>query len=118
MPNGPRGAATWRVWGQELVLAQPAPRTGGWRLEHLTHRTVPADDGTALDLQAGDEDLVIAQALAIALERRAIADGKQWGGRGPVHPLAAAARSARMDADRLFWERLRRVRGDVLENRG
>ena len=104
-PNGPSSDATWRVWGQELVLAQPAPRTGGWRLEHLTHRTVPEDDTAAIDLQAGDEDLIIAQTLAIALERRAIADGKSWSGRGPVHPLAAAARTARMDADRLFWER-------------
>jgi len=114
VPNGPRGDATWRVWGQELVLAQPAPRTGGWRLEHLTHRIMPTDDATALDLQAGDEDLVIVQAVAIALERRAIADGKAWTGRGPVHPLAAEARSARLEADRLFWERLRRARGDVL----
>jgi len=43
--------------------------------------------------------------VAISLERRAIADGTSWSGRRPVHPLAAAARSARMDADRLFWER-------------
>ncbi len=110
-PNGQTGDATWRVWGQELLLARPAPRTGGWRIEHLAHRAEPSDDATALDIQPGDEDLLIAQAIAIALERRAVADGKHWGGRGPIHPLAAAARSARMDADRLFWERLRRVRG-------
>jgi hypothetical protein len=118
VPNGPPGDATWRVWGQELVLAHPAPRSGGWRIEHLTHRTPPADDTTPLDMQAGDDDLLIAQTIAIALERRAIADGKQWTGRGPVHPLAAAARSAQMDADRLFWERLRRARGGYLEERG
>ena len=47
-------------------------------------------------------DLPIAQMIAVALERRAIADGKQWTWRGPVHPLAATARSAQMDADRLF----------------
>jgi hypothetical protein len=66
---------------------------------------MPADDTAPLDLHAGDEDLIIAQILAIALERRAIADGTSWSGRGPVHPLAAEARSARMDADRLFSER-------------
>ena len=108
-PNGQGGDATWRVWGQELLLARPAPRTGSWRIEHLTHRSEPVDDATALDIQPGDEDLLIAQTIAIALERRAIADGTAWSGRGPVHPLAAAARSARMDADRLFWERLRRA---------
>ena len=46
--------------------------------------------------------------VAILLERRAIADDTSWSGRGPVHPLAAAC-SARMDAARLFWERLRRA---------
>ncbi len=59
-------------------------------------------------------DLPIAQMIAVALERRAIADGKQWTWRGPVHPLAATARSAQVDADRLLWERPRRVRGGAL----
>jgi len=60
-------------------------------------------------MQAGDEDLLIAQ--TIALERRAIGDGMQWSTRGPVHPLVAA-RSAQMDADRPFWDQLRRVWGE------
>lgn len=107
----PRAEATWRAWGEDLVLTRPVPRDGTWRIEHLAHRVEPTDDVTPLDMQPGDDDLLIAVAVAVALERRAIADGKIAAGKGPVHPLAAAARSARMDADRLFWERLRRARG-------
>ena len=124
-PNGgdPRAERTARR--RHLTRLGPGAGAGptrtahrGWRIEHLTHRTMPADDTAPLDLHAGDEDLIIAQILAIALERRAIADGTSWSGRGPVHPLAAEARSARMDADRLFWERLRRARGGYVEDKG
>ena len=114
--NGPStGVSTWRAWGTELLLAAPAPRTGLWRIEHLAHRTDPSDDVTPLDIQPDDEDLLIAQTVAIALERRAIADGKRYTGRGGVHPLAAAARSARIDADRLFFERIRKPRGSFFD---
>lgn len=113
--SAPRPEATWRAWGDDLVLARAVPRDGTWRIEHLTHRVEPGDDVTPLDMQPGDDDLLITVAVAVALERRAIADGKLSSGKGPVHPLAAAARSARMDADRLFWERLRRVRGGFVD---
>jgi hypothetical protein len=110
-PNGPGGdAAVWRAWGTTIILDSAAPRSGFWRIEHLAHRTVPVNDTDHLDLQPDDEDLIIALALAIALDRRAIADGKRYTGKSGVHPLAAAARTARIDADRLVWERLRHVR--------
>ncbi|HYH11616.1 MAG TPA: hypothetical protein VD789_04595 [Thermomicrobiales bacterium] len=116
VPNAPAtGNSTWRAWGTELLLASPAPRTGLWRIEHLAHRTEPADDITPLDIQPDDEDLLIAQTVAIALERRAITDGKRYTGKGGTHPLAAAARSARIDADRLFFERIRKPRGSFFE---
>lgn len=113
VPNAPStGQPTWRAWGTELLLSAPAPRSGLWRVEHLAHRTEPTDDDVSLDIQPDDEDLLIAQTVAIALERRAIVDGKRTTGRGGgTHPLAAAARSARIDADRLFFERIRRPRG-------
>ena len=115
-PNAPSsGLSTWRAWGTELLLAAPAPRSGLWRIEHLAHRTDPSDDVVPLDIQPDDEDLLIAQTVAIALERRAIADGKRYTGKGGVHPLAAAARSARIDADRLFFERIRKPRGSFFD---
>jgi hypothetical protein len=100
----------WRAWGDALFLDTPAPRSGFWRAEHLTNRVVPTNDVDPIDIQPGDEDLIIALALAIALDRRAIADGKRYTGKSGVHPLAAAARTARIDADRLVWERLRHIR--------
>jgi hypothetical protein len=117
VPNAPStGTATWRAWGTELLLAAPAPRTGLWRVEHLAHRAEPTDDTAPLDIQPDDEDLLVAQTVAIALERRAIVDGKRSTGRGGVHPLAAAARSARIDADRLFFERIRKPRGSFFQH--
>jgi hypothetical protein len=110
----PRPEASWRAWGQDLVLTRAVPRDGTWRIEHLAHRIEPEDDTTPLDMQPGDDDLLIAVAVAAALERRAITDGKMSAGKGPMHPLAAAARSAQLEADRLFWERLRRARGGVV----
>jgi hypothetical protein len=116
VPNAPStGASTWRAWGTELLLATPASQSGLWRIEHLAHRTEPNDDLTPMDIQPDDEDLLIAQTVAISLERRAISDGKRFTGRGGVHPLAAAARSARIDADRLFFERIRKPRGSFFE---
>jgi len=116
VPNGPStGVSTWRAWGTELLLAAPALRTGLWRIEHMAHRADPSDDVSPLDIQPDDEDLLIAQTVAIALERRAIADGKRYTGRAGVHPLAAAARSARIDADRLFFERIRKPRGSYFD---
>ena len=116
-PNAPStGTATWRAWGTELLLAAPAPRTGLWRIEHLAHRTEPTEDTAPLDIQPDDEDLLVAQTVAIALERRAIVDGKRYTGRGGVQPLAAAARSARIDADRLFFERIRKPRGSFFQH--
>ncbi len=116
-PNAPStGTATWRAWGTELLLAAPAPRTGLWRVEHLAHRAEPTEDTAPLDIQPDDEDLLVAQTVAIALERRAIVDGKRYTGRGGVHPLAAAARSARIDADRLFFERIRKPRGSFFQH--
>jgi len=111
VPAGPEGGdMTWRTWGTTILLDTAAPRSGYWRIEHLAPRDTPANDTDALDIQPGDEDLIVALALAIALDRRAIADGKRFTGRAGMHPLATAARTARIDADRLVWERMRQIR--------
>ena len=100
----------WRAWADELLLDTPAPRSGFWRVEHEAHRVAPVDDVTPMDFQPGDDDLIIASALAVSLNRRAIQDGKRYTGKSGVHPMAAAARIAQNDADRLIGNRLRAVR--------
>jgi len=110
-----RGRCTWRAWANALLLGEPAPRTGLWRIEHLVHRLEPADDLVPLDIQPNDEDIIVALALAVDLSRRAINEGKRYTGRSGVHPLAAAARSAQADADRMFWARTHRARGGSLD---
>jgi hypothetical protein len=108
--------AIWRAWGTSVILGMPAPRTGLWRLEHYANRTDPVDDILDLDISPGDEDLVLALAISVALHRRAVAEGKRYNGRSGVHPIAAAARTAQADADRLLWHRFRHVRSGTLTN--
>lgn len=118
VPMGPAGGTTtWRVWGNMILLGDAVRRSGLWRAEHLVHRTTPTDDVTPLDIQPNDEDIIVALALAVALSRRAISEGKRYTGKAGVHPLAAAARSAQVDADRMFWSRTHRVRGGSLDPR-
>ena len=117
VPHGQPGNATWRVWGNMVLLGVPAARPGLWRIEHLVHRDAPVDDVQPLDIQPNDEDIIVALALAVALSRRAISEGKRYTGRAGVHPMAAAARSAQVDADRMFWSRTHRARGGSLDPR-
>ena len=119
-PPAPTGyaeiPAIWRAWGTTVILGSPAPRTGLWRLEHYANRTDPVDDVLEMDISIGDEDLVLALAIAVSLHRRAVAEGKRYTGRSGVHPIAAAARTAQADADRLLWHRFRHVRSGSLTN--
>lgn len=116
VPMGPAGGTpTWRVWGTMLLLGMPAQRTSLWRVEHLVHRDAPVADATPIDIQPNDEDIIVALALSVALSRRAISEGKRYIGKAGVHPLAAAARSAQVDADKMFWARTHRVRGGSLD---
>ena len=97
----------WRWWGGELVLARPAA-AGTWRVEHLVARAVPTDDAAALDVVAGDEEVLVAMAAATALRRRATADAKR--GMRPAG-LDALAAALRLEAARLIAARQRRARG-------
>ena len=119
-PPSPTGfaevPAVWRAWATSVILGTPAPRSGTWRLEYYANRLEPIDDYLDLDISPGDEDLVLALTFAVALSRRAVAEGKRYNGRGGVHPIAAAARTAQADADRLIWRRFRVVRSGTLNN--
>lgn len=118
VPAGTQAEAqNWRAWGTAILLGSSARRTGLWRIEHLANRSEPFDDLGDLDIQPGDEDVILALAIATSLHRRAVAEGKRYTGRAGVHPLASAARTAQADADRMLWHRLRHARSGTLNNR-
>jgi hypothetical protein len=96
-----------------VSLAIPTPRTGNWTVEHRTGRSLPADDVTAVEIISGDEEIVVLIAVATALRRQVVAEGKQGLGRGR-DPISLAAEAARIEADRLVAARRRRVRGGWL----
>lgn len=103
-------AQSWRWWDGALRLSQPA-LGGTWRLEHLAPRQAPADDAGAVDIEAGDEELVLALAMVAVLRHRATADGK----RRARSDLPVLIEEARREVARLFAARQRRVRGGWLE---
>ena len=99
-------AQSWRSWGGVFYLERPA-RGGAWRIEYHASRSAPTDDITALDVAPGDEELVLALAMAQALERRIVADGK----RGSASTaLGSAATAAECEAAWLLRQRRRAVR--------
>lgn len=104
------GPQAWRWWDGALLFRRPAIG-GAWRIEYLAPRLVPATDGAAVDVAPGDEEIPLALALASALERRVIEDGKRG---SPPAGLAALAAAARAEAGRLLTARRRRVRGGWL----
>jgi hypothetical protein len=103
-------AQAWRWWDGELVLDRPAA-AGSWRIEHLKARTPPGDDVAAVDVGAGDEEIVVALAAATALRRRAAEDAKRGMHSGGIAALAEALRA---EAGRLLAARRRRARGSWL----
>jgi hypothetical protein len=107
---GTQTGLTWRAWANTILLGRVVTRSGVWRVEHMVHRVPPEDDVAPLDIQPNDEDIILALALSVALSRRAISEGKRYTGRSGVHPLAAAARTAQVDADRMFWSRTHKLR--------
>ena len=118
---GPSGSAAgpvgleqaWRWWNGELCLQRPAA-DGTWRIEYRGPRGVPTDDATALDVGAGDEEIVLALAVAVALRRRTVEDGKRGAyGRGSS-PVLLLAERAELDAERLMRRRTRRAAGGWL----
>lgn len=115
------GASTvrsWRAWANAILLGTQATRSGIWRIEHMVHRNPPEDDFEHLDIQPNDEDIICALALSVALSRRAISEGKRYTGKSGVHPLAAAARAAQVDADRMFWSRTHKLKAGSFQSGG
>jgi len=107
------GAAQgWSWWNSTLRLASPAAG-GDWRIDYFARRDLPSDDLTAVDIQAGDEALVVTLAAAIAMRQRAASDAKRGLGRACGGTAALADRLQR-NAERLIAARKRRARGGWL----
>lgn len=119
-PPVPGGSAdiVWRAWANSILLGRVVTRSGVWRIEHMVHREPPEDDFEALDIQPNDEDILVALSLSVALSRRAISEGKRYTGKSGVHPLAAAARTAQVDADRMFWSRTHKLKAGSFADGG
>lgn len=100
-----RGQA-WRWWGGTLQFERPAAG-GDWRIEYLGARALPGDDVTAVPVVAGDEEIVVLLAAALALRRRGIADAK----RGIRSTVPAAGDALWATAERLLRRRRRGVVG-------
>jgi hypothetical protein len=108
--GGPASGQAWRWWNSTLILNHPAPGEGDWTIEHGSARSLPDDDTTEADIIPGDDDIVVHLAIAAALRRRAIEDGKRGLSRsGDMMPTLAAQADAH--ARQLIAARLRRVRG-------
>lgn len=113
-PSGAEAAAeeqAWRWWDGALRLTRPVATAATWRIEHRRSRSLPVDEVSAVDLLPGDEEVVIALAVAQALARRVIEDGKRATSTKGTGPLAMMAMAARAEAERLITHRLRRARG-------
>jgi hypothetical protein len=105
-------AQAWSWWNSTLRLASPAAG-GDWRIDYFALRDLPGDDLTAVDIQAGDEAIVVTLAAAIAMRQRAASDAKR--GLSREHGAAATlADRLHRDAERLISARKRRARGGWL----
>jgi hypothetical protein len=106
----------WRWWNGGLLLAIGASG-GTWQIDYLGARTPPADDIAAVDVIAGDEEILVLMASAAALRRRAIEDGKRGSSRSS-NPLATLADTLDRDAEQRMRSRRRRIHGGHLSSPG
>ncbi|MGH2558113.1 MAG: hypothetical protein ACRDJH_03540 [Thermomicrobiales bacterium] len=106
-------AQSWRWWNSSLNLTQAPATTGNWTVEHLTGRSLPADDVTAVDLIPGDEEMVTLLATVTALRRRTVEDAKRGSDRSAASVAAIADRAERA-ASWLIAARRRRAHGGWL----
>lgn len=105
--DGTPVAQGWRWWNGQLLLTIPA-NGGNWQIDLLDRRAVPADDVTALDIESGDEEILILLTVAAALRRRAVEDAKRGNGRSAT-ALLQAADGFDKDAAACFSDGRRRI---------
>ncbi|MFM9106173.1 MAG: hypothetical protein ACKOWF_05690, partial [Chloroflexota bacterium] len=87
-------AQGWRWREDGLDLAMPAA-AGTWSIDYRAGRAAPGDDAAPAAVLPGDEGAVVALAVALALDRRAVEEAKRGGSgaagaAGALRALAAA----------------------------
>jgi hypothetical protein len=105
------GAQSWRWWNGTLLLTHELDAGETWSVEYRGMRLLPADDNSTVDVNSGDEPIVVAMAAEVLLRRRAVEDMK----RGLNSRPALACAEATMDEVRgMVRARRRTVRSGVL----
>jgi hypothetical protein len=105
------GAQSWRWWNGTILLGQVSGSAQSWTVEYRGTRLMPADDAATVDVNSGDEPIVVAMAAEVLLRRRAVEDMK----RGLNSRPAQACAEAPMDeAQGMIRARRRTVRSGVL----
>jgi hypothetical protein len=106
---------TWEQWNGELVLV-PAPGASGEVIEvrYKGAYAVPADDATALEVAAADEDALVLYVCARALQWVALDEGKRqrFERQRGVDPSAV-----RSEYDRDFQQLVRQKRAGIRPRR-
>ena len=110
-PRTSGGAQSWRWWNGEILLGQVSGSAQNWTVEYRGTRLMPADDTSTVDVETGDEAIVVAMAAEVLLRRRAVEDMK----RGlNSRPAQACAEAAMDEAQGMIRARRRTVRSGVL----
>jgi hypothetical protein len=110
-PSGPGETRAWRWWNGSLMLSRPLGAAESWTVEYRAVRTMPADDGAAIQIQPEDEPILVAMAAEAVLRRRAVEEMKRNGiARVPL----ALAEAMMTEADQLLKNRRRTVRFGTL----
>ncbi len=110
-PGSSGGAQNWRWWNGTILLGQVSGSAQSWTVEYRGTRLLPADDTSTVDVETGDEPIVVAMAAEVLLRRKAIEDMK----RGlNSRPAQACAEVAMDEAQGMIRARRRTVRSGVL----
>jgi len=110
-PGSSGGAQSWRWWNGTILLGQVSGSAQSWTVEYRGTRLLPADDTSTVDVETGDEPIVVAMAAETLLRRRAVEDMK----RGlNSRPAQACAEAAMDEAQGMIRARRRTIRSGVL----
>lgn len=110
-PRSAGGQQSWRWWNGEILLGHVSGSAQSWTVEYRGTRLMPADDTSTVDIETGDEPIVVAMAAEVLLRRRAVEDMK----RGlNSRPAQACAEAAMDEAQGMIRTRRRTVRSGVL----
>jgi hypothetical protein len=110
-PGGPGEARAWRWWNGSLVLNRALGTAETWTVEYRAVRAMPADDAAPIQIEPGDEPILVAMAAEAVLRRRAVEEMKR---NGVARIPLVLAEAMMAEADRLLKDRRRTVRSGVL----